>query len=280
MTMALLAAAACGSATTETAPEAPTPAPVADYPLPTGFDDVVLRLFVGANQPDPLPILAAFPELTLYGDGRMLVWDRDGSQSILPAWLEVRVSPAGMQRLVAEADARGALDPLERYGSTNLADGDSTRFEVDTGDRQAQVSVYDLGGEQFAEDLLTPEQLDARRQLVELRDALRDFRGLLGDDILSEQPYALETVAVIGIERGLRSSTDFPFDLRVTGELLESRVEPVQCQVVTGSDLDELVALLEQADGATVWRIGSRAWDLAFRPLLPDEAGCAALADQ
>ncbi len=253
---------------------------MADYPLPAGSDDVVLRLFVGANQPDPLPIVAAFPELTLYGDGRLLVVDRDGPRSILPALTKVQVSPAGMQRLVAEADARGALDPLERYGTTNLADGDSTRFTVDSGDVQAQLSVYDLGGERFAEDVLTPEQIDARRQLVELRDALRDFRGLLGDEILSEEAYAPEAVAVIGIQRGDTGTTDFPFDLGVTGERLESRVEAVQCQVVTGSELDELRALLEPVDGATDWRIGGRGWDLVFRPLLPDEAGCAALADQ
>lgn len=280
LSMALLAAA-CGSATTETTTVAPpTAPPVADYPLPTGPTDIVLRLSIGANQPDPLPIVAVFPELTLYGDGRLLVADPARPRPVLPQLIEVQLTAAGAQRLVAEADARGALDPLDRYGTTALADGDSTRFTIDSGDGQAQFSVYDLGGESFAEDLLTSEQLDARRQLVELRDGLRSWRDLVGDEILSEGVYVPEAVAVVGIERGDAGNTDLPVDLGSSGERLETRIVPVQCLIVTGSERDELVDALEQADATTDWRLDGRGWDVVFRPLLPEETGCASLADQ
>ncbi len=247
-----------------------------DFPAPIGALDVVLRMAIKANQPDPLAILEVVAEFTLYGDGTLLVADPDTRGADLPGLIEFQVDPTGIQLLLNAAADHGALDPLDSYGSTDVADGDTTSFVVDAGSVQTGFGVYDLAGESGD---VTAEQLAARGSLVELRNLLRDYRTLLGSHIVSERPYALQAVAVFGLERGSGADVGFPFDLEVAGESIETRVLPVQCLIVTGSDVDVLTTLLTDAEPVSRWLINGNSWAIVLRPVLPDEGGCAELAE-
>jgi len=275
----MLVAAACGdddpAATSSIAPTTTGSTEAVVYTPPTGAGDVILRMVIGVNQPDPLAILEAFPEFTLYGDGRLLVSDPDTRGASLRSLIEFQVDPAGIQLLLAAAGDHGALDPLDSYGSTDVADSDTTSFVVDAGSDRATFGVYNVTGQSGD---ITSEQLAARADLVELRDLLRDFRAVLGDDIVSEQPFVPQGVAVFGVERGSGAELMLPFDLETTGDSVETRIDSVQCLIATGPDVDDLALLLAGTDRGTRWLVNGASWAIVFRPVLPDEGGCAELA--
>ncbi len=51
------------------------------------------------------------------------------------------------------------------------------------------------------------------------------------------------------------------------------------CVVATGQEATAVLAAAAAANSATPWTSGDTRWSVAFRPLLPDESGCADLAD-
>ncbi|MEU4214137.1 hypothetical protein [Actinoplanes sp. NPDC026623] len=53
----------------------------------------------------------------------------------------------------------------------------------------------------------------------------------------------------------------------------------VGCMVVTGAEADRLREAAAHASVLTPWRSGDKAWDITFRPLLPDESRCTDLAE-
>lgn len=286
----LVAVAACGDAGTVTTspttiPPATTTVPPTTLPpiqldLPTGADDVVLRIFVFENQPDPLPIAEAFPEFTLYGDGRLITRDRDAEFGPLPALQEAYLTPAGIQLLVDEWVRQGAHDPLDRYGFTGIADGSSTQFFIGT-DPPIRFSVGDLGSQPDgpAADV-TAEQLAARGRLAALRDAMRDYPSLVGAEIVSgPDPWVPERIAIVGVAGRGAGTREFPLDL-TAGERIETRVSAVTCRVVDGTERDLLIETIADAPYLAPWQIGGQPWTQVFRPLLPDEDGCAELSDQ
>ena len=269
----LVLVAACGDA--DTVPTTPPPA------LPTGADEIVLRIFVRANQPDPLSIARAFPEFTLYGDGRLITIDRDAEPGLLGALEEAYLTPEGIRLLAAEWVAAGALEPLDGYGFTGVLDGDSTRFYIGT-EPPVSFSVSDLGSRPGGPGAdVTDEQLAARETLTALRSAMRSYEDLVGREIVSgPSPLAPDRVAIVGMPFGVGGESDFPFDVTGLGERVETRVSPTTCLVVDGPDLETLLDTLDEAASLAPWRIDGRQWALVFRPMLPDEAGCAVLAEQ
>jgi hypothetical protein len=262
-----------------------TTLPDADFPLPTGATTVVLRMGEAVNFPDRMGMAVVIPEFTLYGDGRVIALDRQaGSSGPVPALVEARLSPAGMQRLVGEAALRGATTPLEHYGSPPLADADSTRFVVDTGGGRTEFGVYALGGvrEEDVGTGVSPTEYAARLELRKLRDALRDFPALVGEFIEENpQPYRIEALAIVGLAEGVAGAEaeELPIDLGADATLIPTRIDPVSCLVVTGTQLDAVMAVVAPAEVGTSWMSGGEQWLLRFRPLLPDESGCESLSE-
>jgi hypothetical protein len=185
-----------------------------------------------------------------------------------------------MQLLMAEAAASGALDPLDDHGSTGTADADSTRFLLDTGEVEVSFSVYDLGRGEGPDGELTGEQIEARAELTELRTTLRDFESLLGPEVLAGgQTVAADAVAILAREGGSDPSFELPFDVESDGTEIQTRAGPVSCLIVTGDDLAGLTQALSTVEAGPYrsGRMGAQVWTFAFRPMLPDEAGCAQL---
>ncbi len=274
----LVLLAACGdAATTTTVPPAtlaPTTVPPTTIPvtfdLPTGPDDIVLQLDVGVNQPDPLPVVQyGFPIFTLFGDGRIISTDRDVESGSLPRLIEARVSPEGMQALVALAVDAGLLAPLDDYGDAAIGDADSTRFVLDTGDQQVSFAVY-AAGDTFGID--DPVQVAARERLGELRRTLRDWQAVAGE-FVTEGPelFTGDGVLVLGYPGGVAAGSELASGIAWDPQTYETRLGPFDCQAITGAEFDTLLPRITNPDAS---------WAVYFRQIFPGERGCEILPDQ
>ncbi|MEO1060489.1 MAG: hypothetical protein AAFZ07_03645 [Actinomycetota bacterium] len=239
-----------------------------DVRPPDDPDAIVLQLDGAVNQPDPLAIAEGRPLFTLYGDGRVIAVDesveREDRGALLPM-AQGRLSAEGVQLLLDEAVARGVLDPLDEYGSTDVADADSVRFVAATDRRFVEFGVSGLG----TEDGLDAEQVEARRQLLELGELLLDWQRVAAAHIVDEPvAYTGDSVLVIADERRLAPEADELFGIRTAGEQVRTRAGAVWCRELTGADLDALLPTIVDpaADLPHV---------LVVRQVFPGEPGCA-----
>ena len=60
------------------------------------------------------------------------------------------------------------------------------------------------------------------------------------------------------------------------GEYLNPNVK-IGCVAATGAELDRVLAAVDGANQNTPWTSGGNTYSITFRPLLPDETGCADL---
>ncbi len=225
---------------------------------------VVLQIDEGVNFPDPLAIAEGHPTFTLFADGRVIARDRSVESGALLPLVEGRLAPEGVQQLLDEAARLGALEPLDDYGFPEIADADTTRFVVATLDGEVEISVYDLG----TEDGVSREQAEARRELGELEDLLLDWRTTAADHVLEEPTlFTGETLLVLAVEGRLSPGDDEQFRLTAEGVAVDTRVAPVLCREIGGTELEQLLPLITDPE------LGSRP-GLDFRQVLPGESGC------
>jgi len=276
----IVVTAACSSddaSTTEPSAVAPTitTSPPVEFELPGDPDAVVLQLDSGVNQPDPLAVAAGYAIFTVYADGRLIVRDPDVESGALPPLVAARLAPEGVKALVELAISSGALDPLDSYGSPPIADADGLGFVVATADQRSEFGVYALGSESNAGDELTEQQLAARLELRDLRDALLGWEETVSEHVV-EPPtlYAGETMLVIA-RPSLEdiAAAGFPFDMVATGTVYENRVGSVFCAEFVVADSPGLVDLVTADDAPATW-------DFEFRQSLPHEQGCDILPEQ
>ncbi|NND75468.1 MAG: hypothetical protein HKN44_10740 [Ilumatobacter sp.] len=278
-TIALLALTACGSEGPATQPpqtlppttEPPTEPPSIDFDLPTDPNAIVLQLDVGVNQPDPVAIAGGYPVFTLYADGRLIARDRSVESGDLPPLVATRLDAEGVRKLVGLAISRGALDPLDSYGYINLADGNGYGFVVTTADRSSRFGVYGLGGEGSDGDDFTTEERAARAELVELRNALRNWVDVVGDHVV-DQPelFSGDRILLIALDETVAAGVEIPADTS-GGMFYDARIEDLYCVELTVADSPGLVEAITSVD-----RHGGR---YLFRQVLPHEPGCALVSE-
>ncbi len=255
---------------------------------PTGANELVLRQEVGGGLVAPGWILSELPTVSIYGDGRIVT---QGPQieiypgPALPNLRVLRVSEAGLQRILAAAAEAGLMGDDVTYLYPVIADAPTTTFWVDAGGAQHRTSAYALGlGEDTS--VISPEDAAARADLVAFAEKLGDIPAWLGDDVVSaDAPYAFDAIRIYAQEaepvtqdQGIEPTiADWPLatPLSTFGEPFRAGVEPpMRCGVVTGDELATLRPALEAANQLTYWRSGGATYQLILRPLLPDEAGC------
>jgi hypothetical protein len=195
-----------------------------------------------------------------------------------PALPNLQVGTIGhdeVQDLVDRALAAGVAETAD-LGSPPVADVPTTRFTVVTTEETYVRDVYALW-EAPEDGGLTPEQRDARKRLTDLLTALTDRSA-------ATEPYVAETVAAVvspWIDPGDGLT---PAELSWPGPALPG--EPtggppdVTCVTATGDQARALLDAARSANAATPWVTGDGTrWSVLFRPLLPDETGCADLTD-
>jgi hypothetical protein len=162
-------------------------------------------------------------------------------------------------------------------GTPGVADAPTTRIDVVTAGGRQTVSTAALGEAMPDDPNLTAAQRAARAKLSGF------VRSLTERAPGAQQPYRAEAMAA------LAQPYDKPDDglpkqpgpiawpgPALPGEYLNPNVK-IGCVVATGAQLDTVLAAVAEANQNTPWSSGGNTYSITFRPLLPDESGCADL---
>lgn len=281
-----LGLAACGER--PGSPPKASPTPSATLP-----DDgaLVLRVEYTGGLVNPETTVGQLPVLSLYGDGRLIT--EGPVPAIYPGFAlpNVRVQqldPAQVQELADRALAAGMADDGD-LGTPPVADARSTRFTLVSGGTTYVREVYALadfapppGHQDPSGTGLTDDQQAARAEFTGLLTALFDVgqqgyaEGRPPEDY---EPAVLATVArpwtdpADGLEHPEAPWPGPPLPGEPLGGL-----PGLTCTTVAGEHVRAVLDAARQANQLTPWVSGDGSrWSVLFRPLLPDETGCADL---
>ena len=251
--------------------------------IPGDEDALVLRVahtggFVGSDT-----LTSRIPPISVYADGRMIFEGPVVAIYPGPALpnLQVQViSPATLQQLIDKAVAAGVKEGTD-FGQPGVADATTTEVTVLTADGEQTVAAEALSEAQADDPQLTPAQKEARKKL---RDFTEELTNLGAQSTTGEpQQYRPEILAAVVqpyVEPGDDQSTrqqpkDWPGPA-LPGEPLSTTLK-LSCVTATGAEADAILAAAKDANAATPWTSGGNGWSIRFRPMLPDETGCADL---
>jgi hypothetical protein len=282
VTLAALATGACANASSS-AGDGPS-----GIDHPTGGDQLVLGIADTGGFVAPNAQLVRIPTFSLYGDGIEI--EAGAEMEIypgpaLPPILARSVSEQGIQAILRAAVDAG-LNHDARFtdlGSVGIADATTTVFTLSVDGVTHRTEVYALSMLPEQPSGMSDDEWQARQALGGLvrRLAALDpwlpadslggsapYRGTRAqilvssyrpDEQLAEPPVAWHLDAALA---SLGDPTDLDPDTR--------------CAVVTGQDWTTLERDAQTANDLTPWTEDGVRYAIAFRPLLPDEPGCAA----
>ncbi|HEY0508119.1 MAG TPA: hypothetical protein VGD12_08620 [Blastococcus sp.] len=292
--LSVLAVAACAQRSDGGSPPSGAPAPPGAE-LPGDPASLVLRVeYTGGFLPQE-SALTRLPSYSVYADGRLIT---DGPVAAihpgaaLPR-LQVQVLDAAtVQGLADRAMAAGVAQDSD-LGRPPIADSPSTRVTLVTAEGTHVREVYALAGyvgeEDALEGALTAEQRTGRAQLRGLLTALGDLgQQPTPEEQVPAEPYAAEAVAAIArpwsAPQGEAAQGSTPEPVPWPGPALPGEptggLPDLGCVTATGDEGAAVLAAARSANARTPWSTpdGAR-WSVSFRPLLPDESGCADLRD-
>jgi hypothetical protein len=250
-------------------------------PAPTSSEaaaseGLVLRVEHTGGFAPPSVLHSRLPIVSVYADGRMI---SEGPVIAIypgPALPNLQVREIGedeVQDVVDRALAAGVAETSD-LGTPPIADAFSTRFTVVTTAETYVREAYALW-ESPEDGGLTAEQEEARARLTDLLSSLTDQAA-------GTEPYEPEAVAAIvspWVDPGdglVQPELPWPGPA-LPGEP-SGGLPDVTCVTATGDLARALVDAARSANVTTPWTTADGArWSVAFRPLLPDESGCADL---
>ena len=243
-------------------------------------DGLVLRVRQEGGYMSPERIAGRIPDVSVYADGRMIT---QGPQitvypgPALPNLQLQRLDAAAVAKLVDEAVAAG-VDGGADLGSPNVADAPTTRIDVVRDGVSSSVSAVALREAMPDDTALTAGQKAARAKLTAFLARLDEMAAAPG-----QQPYRPATLAALAgaynpPQDGLPQQPGpiaWPGPA-LPGEYLDGNVK-IGCVAASGAERDAILAAVEKANQNTPWSSGGKEYSVTFRPLLPDESGCADL---
>jgi hypothetical protein len=228
---------------------------------PTGADTVALRVVEWPGLPNPTST-APLPEFTLYGDGRVVV--ATGQRGALRTASGYRLTAAGYRRLYDAAVSAG-LGRSRRIDTPLTPDAPVLTFQL-----RAGAATYTT-------EVVAASLDDADRQpLNALRRDLRPGSWRHADIAAGPtayQPTRLATLATWSTTGAAPGSRPWPLSDLAGGAPTPGGL----CAIHRADDLATATRLALAATPATRWSSAGNTYLLAFRPLLPDETGCANL---
>jgi hypothetical protein len=249
-------------------------------PHPTGPNELVLRVETGGGFVPVEYSLTALPEISIYGDGRVIVTGPVIAIYPGPALPNLQTAVVSEQTLQAILDAAkeaGLFQNGVDYGRPNITDVGTTKFTINADNATFITDVYALGMEEGTSGL-SMEQQQRRAALDELRGRLVDITTFAEEE-LTWEPYQFTALTVHSIVADPSATADpdvepnrlrWPLsDLATAGEAVQP--EGYRRAVIAGDDLEALRPLLANATQITLWESAGVQYHLLFRPLLPDE---------
>jgi hypothetical protein len=271
---------------TPTTPPTPSPTPTTGLGHPTGPNELVIRVSSGGGLAGPAPAAQSIPSFSLYGDGRVIL---QGAQielfppPALPPVIQMKLTPEAVDLLLAAARSAGLTGPDRTFDLPTIMDATTTVFVVVTDAGRHTTSAYALHEASGFQDQMPNDERAARAALIRFEGQLGDLPNILGSqNVGQQQPYTptgmriFPRVAQGPIDPGLPPQIRaWPLaDLATFGEPWPGPEAVTRCGVVEGTDLDTLLPLLRESTSITRWVSKGVAYELALRPLLPDESGC------
>jgi hypothetical protein len=246
-------------------------------------DGLVLRVRREGGFVTPDMLAGRIPEVSLYGDGRLITVGPQIAIYPGPAMPNLQVQqldPATVDALIDKATVAGVRSGAD-FGRPNVADAPSTRVDVVAGSGTQTVIVEALGEARSDDPQLSQAQRDARTKLAAFVTELADLPTAAGAP--QPQAYRAETLAALARPYvkpadGLPSqppAVAWPGPA-LPGEGLSSGIE-LGCVTAAGADRDKVLAAATDANANTPWTSGGKTYLVTFRPLLPDEPSCATL---
>jgi hypothetical protein len=262
-----------------TAPGAqPSGSPDPGFPA---ADALVLRIerLGGFMAPDQQ--LGRLPVVTVYGDGRVISMAAQTMQypgPAVPGLLVQQADPAVVEGLLAKADQAGVRSGTD-LGSPSVADAPTTRVTVVAATGTRTVDAVALTETQPDDPRLTPAQRAARAKLAAFVQEVSDLPVAKG--MPEAQPY--QPAAIAGLAHPYTRPQDGlpkpPAAVAWPGPVLPGATlsAGAGCVTATGAEAVRVLAAAKSASAITPWTSAGRQWTVIFRPLLPDESGCASL---
>jgi hypothetical protein len=246
--------------------------------VPVPADQLVLRVEQTGGLAGPAARIGQLPAVSVYGDGRVIT---QGPQiavypgPALPNLLVQQASPATVDGLIAKGREVAAAAP--DLGRPGVADGTTTRITISG----RTIDAYALQEAQPNDPALTPAQQAARAKLSAFVEQLTELPTTKG--MPEARPYQAEAVAVLS-RTWVKPADGLPTPPAATpwpgpalpGDYLQGGVQQ-GCLTVTGAEAGKVLAAAANANQITPWKSGTATWSVSFRPLLPDESGCADL---
>jgi hypothetical protein len=243
--------------------------------------DLVLQVRTGGGFTPMYALVTEMPEISIYGDGRVITTGPLPKSYPGPALPNVQIqhiSPADVQVLARRALKAGVGDGTD-LGMPNVVDGPSTRVTVRMGSSTVTTNAHALG--LGADEDLTGAQRSARQRLKALVDALGDLPGTLGKDAVDgPAAYVPARIAVVASE-WKPASEGQPSDPpavawpgpALPGETV-ANFTGLHCLV---TDAPPVLAAAQGANSRTPWTSAGARWSVQFRLLLPHEVRCSDL---
>lgn len=244
----------------------------------TGASDaMVIELSIGGGlAPPTVRVSDSLPRVWIAGDGRYLRQTSDGPPNpALPRLEERRISPDAVAGLLDQARTAGLLEDNPDYGKPLIADAMVTRVVVVTGGIRHQVLVSALG---YPTSGLDGAAVAARAKLSAFIDVLQHPERIAGVSGPSSYPPAELAVFVLGVADASPQKPPATWPLGGLGTAGAPSDWPAgaeRCLVLTGGDVTSVAEAAAGQDQFTPWRAADGVWDIALRPLLPDEHSCA-----
>ena len=264
--------------------------------VPTGPTDLILQMNVEGGLVPPQSLLLEMPLFSLFGDGLVVTQGPTTLQfpgPALPNLLASRLSPEGIQAVLAEARSAGLLGEDIFLRTDMVADAGTTTFTTTANGETTVVSAYALGPE--VPPGVTGSVADMYRKLAEFQAKLNTLQDWLPDGGIAEEenPYEITRLQIVAmpvdsLQIPLEPTGDpvpWPLDTPL-GELGLPLAETdaqlgtlpefgeARCAVFEGDAAATLVDALNAANSQTEWESEGATYALFPRPLLPNEAGC------
>ncbi|MEP6625966.1 MAG: hypothetical protein ABJC79_16075 [Acidimicrobiia bacterium] len=281
-------ASACGGGSTENHGRGVQGGPT----IPTGATDVVVRVDTRGGFTSVEYQLGIVPQLTVYGDGRVVVEGPTAAIYPGPALPNLRTGTLPRRTvtdLVEQARAAGLFQPrdLGRPGVTDLPTTTVTFFpgpcpaEGKCGPPTQRAYALDFNDD-GASARLSSAQRDAR---AALRRFVRDTSEAANR--VAKEPFHASDVAVY-VSRATNESDDvvqpgrarvtWPLDDLAAFAVTETAAGQFPCHIVNGANATAVLAAADRATSITRWSSAGTDYSIVWRPLLPDEHECPPLA--
>lgn len=245
--------------------------------LTSSSEAMVVEVSTGGGLvPPAVRVSDSLPQVWIAGDGRYLRQTSGTSSTPALATLEDRrISEAALTGLLDDARSDGLLADNPDYGTPRIVDAMVTRIVIVTGGVRHEVRVSALG---YPNPGLDDAAVAARARLSQFLDGLQNPERL--DVTGSPAPYRPTELALFVLGPADASAQDTPAswplgDLGTAGTPTDWPVGSARCLLITGADVDSVVTAAAGVGRSAPWRSGNGLWEIALRPLLPDEHSCA-----